>query len=68
MNKILMRFRFVNVRNEFVDMLDLRKTTRDHRRALMLNKEQVENCLKLYPELRSFQLQEVIPEKQKVLR
>lgn len=68
MNRLHLRYRFVNGREEFVDMMDPRRTTKDPNRALMLSMEQVDNCLKRYPELKGFKVQEVVKSNSQVLR
>ena len=68
MNRLHLRFRFVSPRGDFIDMMDIRRTTKDPNRALMVNREQADNCLKLYPELAGFLIQEVMPSKTQVLR
>lgn len=49
-------------------MMDPRRTTKDPNRALMLSMEQVANCLKRYPELKGFSVQEVVKSNSQVLR
>lgn len=67
-NKWHLNQRFVSPSGLFASMFDLTKTTKDPNAAWMGTKEQVDNCLKLYPELRSFQIQEVVPSKEQILR
>lgn len=68
MNRLHLRYRLINSKGHFVDMMDPRKTTRDPNRALMLSMEQVDNCLKRYPELEGFKVQEVVKSNNQVLR
>lgn len=67
-NKWHLNQRFVSPSGLFASMFDLTKTTKDPNAAWMGTKEQVDNCLKRYPELEGFEVQEVVPEKAQVLR
>jgi len=60
--------RLVNARGEFVHFIDLTQTTTDPNKALMANQEQIDNCLKRYPELRAFRVEEVVKSREQVLR
>lgn len=68
MNRLHLRYRLINPKGHFVDMMDLRRTTSDPCRALMGTQEQIGNCLKRYPELKGFSVQEVVKSNNQVLR
>lgn len=67
-NPWMLNRRLVNARGEFVHFIHLDQTTKDPNTALMATQEQIDNCLKRYPELRGFAVQEVIKSKGQVLR
>lgn len=67
-NPWLLNRRLINAKGEFVSMLDFSKTTTDPDRALMASQQQIDNVMRLHPELASFSVQEVMHAKKTVMR